>query len=78
MLTPSSSKSRYEDVSYATLTCALQESSLALRESMIVPSAGRPGWPAEGWSHMGSVGLLYVGAVLFLSGMMLLGWVDGK
>lgn len=27
---------------------------------------------------MGSVGLLYVGAVLFLNGMMLLGWVDGK
>ena len=27
---------------------------------------------------MGSVGLLYVGAVLFLNGMMLLGWVDAK
>jgi putative amide transporter protein len=27
---------------------------------------------------MGSVGLLYVGAVLFLNGMMLLGYVDGK
>lgn len=27
---------------------------------------------------MGSVGLLYVGAVLFLNGVMLLGWVDGK
>lgn len=27
---------------------------------------------------MGSVGLLYVGAVLFLNGAMLLGWVDGK
>ena len=27
---------------------------------------------------MGSVGLLYVGAILFLNGCMLLGWVDGK
>ncbi len=27
---------------------------------------------------MGSVGLLYVGAILFLNGMMLLGLVDGK
>lgn len=27
---------------------------------------------------MGNVGLLYVGAILFLNGMMLLGWVDGK
>ncbi len=27
---------------------------------------------------MGSVGLLYVGAVLFLNGAMLLGWVDAK
>lgn len=27
---------------------------------------------------MGSVGLLYVGAVLFLNGVMLLGWVDGR
>ncbi|MBA2577142.1 MAG: transporter [Euzebyaceae bacterium] len=27
---------------------------------------------------MGSVGLLYVGAVLFLNGAMLLGWVEGK
>jgi putative amide transporter protein len=27
---------------------------------------------------MGSVGLLYVGAVLFLNGAMLLGWVDGR
>ncbi len=27
---------------------------------------------------MGSVGLLYVGAVLFLNGCMLLGWVDGR
>lgn len=27
---------------------------------------------------MGSVGLLFVGAVLFLNGAMLLGWVDGK
>lgn len=27
---------------------------------------------------MGSVGLLYVGAILFLNGVMLLGWVDGK
>lgn len=27
---------------------------------------------------MASVGLLYVGAVLFVNGMMLLGWVDGK
>lgn len=27
---------------------------------------------------MGSVGLLYVGAILFLNGTMLLGWVDGK
>ncbi len=27
---------------------------------------------------MGSVGLLYVGAVLFLNGVMLLGWIDGK
>jgi hypothetical protein len=27
---------------------------------------------------MGSVGLLYVGAILFLNGAMLLGWVEGK
>ncbi len=27
---------------------------------------------------MGAVGLLYVGAVLFLNGTMLLGWIDGK
>ena len=27
---------------------------------------------------MGSVGLLYVGAVLFINGVMLLGWVDAK
>ena len=27
---------------------------------------------------MGSVGLLYVGAILFLNGVMLLGWIDGK
>ncbi len=27
---------------------------------------------------MGSVGLLYVGAVLFLNGVMLLGWIDSK
>lgn len=27
---------------------------------------------------MGNVGLLYVGAVLFLNGMMLLGWVEAK
>ena len=27
---------------------------------------------------MGSVGLLYVGAVLFLNGCMLLGWVDSR
>lgn len=27
---------------------------------------------------MGSVGLLYVGAVLFLNGCMLLGWIDAK
>ena len=27
---------------------------------------------------MASVGLLYVGAVLFVNGMMLLGWVDGR
>ena len=27
---------------------------------------------------MGSVGLLYVGAVLFLNGAMLLGWVEGR
>ena len=27
---------------------------------------------------MGSVGLLYVGAVLFLNGVMLLGWVDDR
>lgn len=27
---------------------------------------------------MGSVGLLYVGAILFLNGVMLLGWVDAK
>ena len=27
---------------------------------------------------MGSVGLLYVGAILFLNGTMLLGWVDSK
>ena len=27
---------------------------------------------------MGSVGLLYVGAVLFINGAMLLGWVDGR
>lgn len=27
---------------------------------------------------MGSVGLLYVGAILFLNGTMLLGWIDGK
>jgi putative amide transporter protein len=27
---------------------------------------------------MGSVGLLFVGAVLFINGAMLLGWVDGK
>ena len=27
---------------------------------------------------MGSVGLLYVGAVLFLNGTMLLGWIDAK
>ena len=27
---------------------------------------------------MASVGLLYVGAVLFLNGVMLLGWVDAR
>lgn len=27
---------------------------------------------------MGAVGLLYVGAILFVNGTMLLGWVDGK
>ncbi len=27
---------------------------------------------------MGNVGLLYVGAILFLNGVMLLGWIDGK
>ena len=27
---------------------------------------------------MGAVGLLYVGAILFLNGTMLLGWIDGK
>ena len=27
---------------------------------------------------MGSVGLLYVGAILFLNGVMLLGWIDGR
>ena len=27
---------------------------------------------------MGSVGLLYVGAVLFLNGVMLLGWIDSR
>lgn len=27
---------------------------------------------------MGSVGLLYVGAILFVNGTMLLGWIDGK
>ena len=27
---------------------------------------------------MGSVGLLYVGAVLFVNGIMLLGWAEGK
>lgn len=27
---------------------------------------------------MGNVGLLYVGAILFLNGIMLLGWIDGK
>ncbi len=27
---------------------------------------------------MGSVGLLYVGAILFVNGVMLLGWVDAK
>lgn len=27
---------------------------------------------------MGNVGLLFVGAVLFLNGVMLLGWVDAK
>ncbi len=27
---------------------------------------------------MGSVGLLYVGAILFLNGCMLLGWIDAK
>ncbi|MGI9613810.1 MAG: AmiS/UreI family transporter [Acidimicrobiales bacterium] len=27
---------------------------------------------------MGNVGLLYVGAILFLNGTMLLGWIDGK
>jgi hypothetical protein len=27
---------------------------------------------------MGNVGLLYVGAILFLNGAMLLGWVEGK
>lgn len=27
---------------------------------------------------MGSVGLLYVGAILFLNGTMLLGWIDSK
>lgn len=27
---------------------------------------------------MGAVGLIYVGAVLFLNGTMLLGWIDGK
>lgn len=27
---------------------------------------------------MGAVGLLYVGAVLFLNGTMLLGWIDSK
>ena len=27
---------------------------------------------------MGAVGLLYVGAILFVNGTMLLGWIDGK
>lgn len=27
---------------------------------------------------MGNVGLLYVGAILFVNGVMLLGWIDGK
>jgi len=27
---------------------------------------------------MGNVGLLYVGAILFLNGCMLLGWIDAK
>ena len=27
---------------------------------------------------MGAVGLLYVGAILFLNGTMLLGWIDGQ
>ena len=27
---------------------------------------------------MGSVGLLYVGAVLFLNGTMLLGWIESR
>ena len=27
---------------------------------------------------MGAVGLLYVGAILFLNGAMLLGWIDAK
>ncbi|MDH3295401.1 MAG: AmiS/UreI family transporter, partial [Acidimicrobiia bacterium] len=27
---------------------------------------------------MGNVGLLYVGAILFLNGVMLLGWVDSR
>lgn len=27
---------------------------------------------------MGNVGLLYVGAILFLNGTMLLGWIDGR
>jgi len=27
---------------------------------------------------MGAVGLLFVGAVLFINGIMLLGWVDAK
>jgi len=27
---------------------------------------------------MGAVGLLYVGAILFLNGAMLLGWIDGN
>lgn len=27
---------------------------------------------------MGAVGLLYVGAILFLNGTMLLGWIDGR
>lgn len=27
---------------------------------------------------MGNVGLLYVGAILFLNGAMLLGWIDGR